>query len=231
MSRRLEDLVEIANPQQPHCPAVLLLDISGSMAGEPITALNEAVKFFKQDVENDDLASKRIDLAIVTFGGTSQVAQDFTSIKDFESSAFTAGGGTPMGKAIGKALDMVKQRKRQYKQLGIDYFRPWVFMITDGEPTDMEPGDLTWNEVVNMVHEGEANKEFLFFAVGVQKANMEILKQIAPPNREPLPLKGLEFAALFEWLSKSLREVSSSSPGEQVRPKSPSEAGWVKFDA
>lgn len=227
MSRRLlEDLVEIANPQQPHCPVVLLLDISGSMFGDPIDALNEGVRIFKEEVERDELASKRVDLAIITFGGTSQVAQDFTSIDDFEPLEFSAGGLTPMGEAIKKGADLIEQRKQHYKEQGIDYFRPWIFMITDGAPTDMKQGDATWNQVVSTVHGGEKDKKFMFFAVAVDQADMEILSQIAPSNRQPIRLKGLAFSELFTWLSRSMSAVSASSPGEQVALESPVSAGW-----
>lgn len=226
MSRRLEDLVEIANPQQPHCPTVLLLDISGSMQGENINALNEGVKAFKKEVEKDELASKRVDLAIITFGETSQLMQDFTSIEEFDPPTFTADGLTPMGEAILKGIEIVEQRKQQYKQNGIDYFRPWIFMITDGEPTDMQRGDRKWNDVVNSVQEGESNKKFMFFAVAVDPANTEILAEIAPPSRKPVRLKGLAFRELFSWLSKSMSAVSASNPGEQVALESPVAAGW-----
>jgi uncharacterized protein YegL len=97
-------------------------------------------------------------------------------------------------------------------------------MITDGAPTDMQLGDSMWNEVIKKVHEGEANKKFSFFAVGVEPANMELLKQIAPPNREPVKLKQGKFNEMFAWLSRSTVSVSSSKVGEQVALESPQ--GW-----
>jgi uncharacterized protein YegL len=75
----LESRIEIANPQQPHCATVLLLDTSGSMAGEKIDQLNQGIQFFLDDVNQDDLAAKRVDLALVTFGISVQVEQDFAS--------------------------------------------------------------------------------------------------------------------------------------------------------
>ena len=76
----LESQIEIANPQQPHCATVLLLDTSGSMAGEKIEQLNQGIQFFLDDVNQDDLARKRVDLALVTFGISVQVEQDFASV-------------------------------------------------------------------------------------------------------------------------------------------------------
>lgn len=226
MSSLEERVVLPANPQQPHCATVLLLDTSGSMAGAKIQQLNEGLQIFKTEISSDELASKRVDLAIVTFGNSVAVAHDFSSVEEFTPPELAAGGSTPMGEAILKAIDLVAERKRQYKELGIDYFRPWIFLITDGEPTDMSPGDELWPAVAARVRDGEAKKEHLFFAVAVEPANLDKLSQIAPPNRPPVQLKGTKFKELFVWLSKSQAAVSASSVGDAV--KLPAPTGWAE---
>src|SRR5213592_3069928 len=190
---KLEERIEIANPQQPHVATVLLLDTSGSMSGGKIAALNEGLTLFKQDVSTDDLACKRVDLAVVTFGSSVSVLHDFASIEDFDPPELAADGATPMGAAILKAGELVEQRKGQYKAQGTDYYRPWILLITDGEPTDMQPGDEMWKQVVRVVHDGEASRKFMFFAVAVEPANVDVLLEIAPPGRPPVKLKGQRF--------------------------------------
>lgn len=224
---KLEDLIEIANPQQPHCATILLIDTSGSMSQNgKITALTDGLAVFKEDVAKDELASKRVDLSVIGFGDGVNVIHGFSSIEDFEPPVLTAEGYTPMGEAVIKAIDSIESRKQQYKDKGIDYYRPWIFMITDGEPTDMQPGDAKWNEVVKKVHDGEANKKFMFFVVAVEPANAKLLAQIAPPNRPPVTLKEGRFKVLFSWLSKSQSKVSASKVGEQVVLENPVAAGW-----
>jgi uncharacterized protein YegL len=229
MTSELEERIEIANPQQPHCATVLVLDTSGSMAGEKIAALNEGLKLFQNEVSKDELASKRVDLAIVTFGDSCTLQRDFSLITEQEAPQLVAGGKTPMGEALLMATNLVEERKQQYKSQGIDYYRPWIFLITDGEPTDMRPADTKWGDVVASVRDGEASRKFMFFAVVVEPGNVELLKQIAPVERPPLKLKGTRFGDLFRWLSKSQKTLSGSKVGEMV--KLPNPAGWTEVSA
>lgn len=229
LDARLEDAIEIANPQHPHCATALVLDVSGSMSGDKIRQLNEGVRFFVDDVSSDELARKRVEAAVVTFGSRAAVAHPFSSVDDFAPPAFSADGSTPMGEAILTSIELVRERKRMYRENGTDYYRPWIFLLTDGEPTDMRPGDELWQRVVSAVHEGERTKDFLFFAVGVEPANMELLAKIAPPERPPLRLRPGRFRELFAWLSKSQRRVSASRVGEQLALPAPTGPdGWAE---
>ena len=109
---------------------------------------------------------------------------------------------------IEKALEMVETRKAEYKLAGITHYRPWIFMITDGEPTD----DTT--VATRSVREAEDNHRVAFFSVGVEGASMAQLAAISV--RDPIKLQGLNFAELFAWLSKSLAAVATSRMGDQV---------------
>lgn len=219
-NKSLVDMVEIANPQHQKIALLLLLDTSGSMLGSKIDQLNEALILLKQDLVEDDLARKRVEIAVITFGERISVNCAFSSVEDFTPIPLKADGRTSMGDAISLAIDIVEQRKNEYKSSGVDYYRPWIFMITDGEPTDMEPGDLKWSETIKKLSDGEKNSKFSFFAIGVEPANTQILKQISK-ERDPLFLKENKFREMFLWLSNSVQKVSRSHPGEQITFEDP----------
>ncbi|HLO50376.1 MAG TPA: VWA domain-containing protein [Kamptonema sp.] len=216
---RLDEAVEFAENPEPRCPCVLLLDTSGSMQGPPLDALNEGLQTFRDDLTRDELAKKRVEVAIVTFDNNIKVVQDFVTADQFESPLLTAQGQTHMGAGISYALDMIAARKSDYRNNGITYYRPWVFMITDGEPQG-ESEQLV-EQAAQRIREEEANKRVAFFAVGVEGANISRLAQIV--DRTPVKLRGLDFREMFIWLSASMQRVSHSKIDEQVALPPP---GW-----
>lgn len=201
------------NPQN-RCPCVLLLDVSGSMSGSKISQLNEGLHTLKEELISDKIAASRVEIAIITFGSDITIVQDFVTAEYFNPPILSPAGATPMGQAINLALDKLQTRKALYRENGVAYYRPWVFLITDGEPTDDE-----WQSAAQRATEQENNKKVAFFCIGVEDANMEILGQISP--RQPAKLRGLEFQAMFKWLSASLTQVSHSNVGEQVALEPP----------
>jgi uncharacterized protein YegL len=209
----------VANPE-PRCPCLLLLDTSGSMNGRPIDQLNEGLRVFKEELSSDAMAMQRVEVAVMTFGPV-QVLSDFQTADLFQAPTLSATGDTPMGAAISQGLEMLEARKTVYKQAGVGYYRPWVFLITDGTPTD------SWQQAADSVHAGDnpQRKAFSFFAVGVEGADMGKLASICSPDRPPMKLKGLSFRELFTWLSSSLGGVARSQPGQLVALPAPS--GWA----
>jgi len=207
------------NPE-PRVPCVLLLDISSSMMGDRIAELNSGLSVYKEELMSDSLAAKRVEVAVVTFGGTVDVVVDFTTAENFQPPTLEPRADTPMGAAINRAIEMVTDRKATYRENGIAFYRPWIFMITDGAPTD------DWQGAAERVKTGEKSKAFSFFAVAVEGADLGVLSKIA--TREPLRLRGLRFRDLFQWLSNSQQSVSRSTPGDDVPLDNPTAPdGWA----
>ena len=211
---------EFVDNPEPRVPVVLLLDTSGSMGGAPIAALNRGIEAFRQDVLQDATATLRIEVAVVSFGPDVKQVQDFKTIDHFEPLILTASGGTPMGEGINLAIDLLEGRKGMYKSNGIQYYQPWLFMVTDGAPNPTSP----WRQAAQRLQDAEDSRKLAFFAVGVEGADMPSLQKIATAKRPPLKLKGLDFSSMFIWLSQSMSRVSASKIGGEMVGLPP--VGW-----
>ena len=207
------------NPNQ-RTSCVLVLDASGSMdtkgpSGKTrMEALNEGVRVLEQHLRADDTAITRVQLAIVAVGGPANqadVMMDWTDAGNFQAFPLTAGGTTPLGRGIQIALELIEQGKRDLNQAGISYTRPWMMVISDGEPTD---GGAVWDEAVRACKAAEASKKVEIFAIGVEGSNLQSLGELSV--KPPLLLDGVKFNELFVWLSSSLSAASRSRPGDTL---------------
>ncbi len=215
----LESLVEFADNPEPRCACVLLLDVSGSMSGPPIDALNQGVSTYIEALRSDALAALRVETAIVAFDHQQNLEQDFATADNVFPVTLRVRGGTAIGAASIYALDLIEERKKVYRQAGTAYYRPWIILITDGASGD----DIS--EASRRVHQAEEAKQVAFFCVGVEGALMSELNQLAP--RGALPLDGLAFGEFFQWLSASMTSVSSSRVDDEINLPDPS--GWAKL--
>ena len=111
-----------------------------------------------------------------------------------------------------------------YRDNGIDYFRPWLFLITDGEPTEEE---AAVNAASARLRQAESEKKVAAFSVGVEGANMNVLARISP--RRPLMLKGLNFSSMFVWLSHSMSRVSRSRTDDEITLDVDSLHNWAEI--
>lgn len=209
---RLEDLVNNPTARVPVC---LCLDTSGSMDGQPINELNEGVRLFYEAIKEDETALYSAEISIVTFGGNNaECIVDFASLElQPNAPIMYASGRTPMGEAVNMALDLLERRKDEYKDRGVDYYQPWLVLMTDGEPN----GDKTeLSRAINRTVELVNQRKLTVFPIGIGTyADMNVLGKFSP-NRQPLKLQGLKFKEFFAWLSKSVSKTSQSTPGEKI---------------
>ena len=211
--------MEFADNPEPRCACLLLLDTSGSMKGAKIAQLNAGLNEFARQLRADSMASKRVEVGVLTFGPV-KLVQPFVTADSFIAPTLDADGDTPMGEAILRAAELVSERKKAYRANGIGYYRPWIFMISDGEPTDQIV------RASQVIKQGEAKKSFMFYSVGVENADIGTLARIAV--RRPLRLRGLAFGQLFVWLSDSLSSVSRSQISDAPELENPaSPDGWA----
>lgn len=214
--------IELANNPEQRCPCVLVLDCSGSMMGRQIDSLNAAVRRFSDELRADDLAAKRVEVGIVTFGSQVNVVSDFRSAQVFYPDVLSAGGGTPMGQALCEAVRLIETRKQTLKEHGVPYYRPWLVLMTDGEPTDSQTQH--WQNAVDLVSSGVASKKFTFFPLVTEDGNKSMVSRLSP-DAQVRGLDSHKFSEFFLWLTRSLQSVARSQPGDKLALPDPS--GWV----
>lgn len=224
-------------------PVVFVLDQSGSMAGNKIKQINDGLQLIKNCLSRketlgnahgqldskfeEDINLERLDLAVVTFDSNVNILRDFLPLTEFTVPRLFANGTTKMGEAILRSVDIVNNQKESYETTGIPFYRPWIFLVTDGVPTDMEIGDFKWKKIKQQLNLGEQSGDFLFFAVGIEGAKMSLLNELSMQERPALKLRKDSYQNMFLWLINSFNKIIESNPGEKVHLEDPTgPKGW-----
>lgn len=235
---RMDDLVTNPTPRVPVC---LCLDTSGSMAaveagsyvgtGETIRQdgklwqiveggksriqeLQKGIEMFFEAIRTDILAADSAEISIVTFDNEAKCLLDFANIERQTVPQLHANGLTAMGEGVNLALDLLAQRKKEYQDKGVDYYQPWLVLMSDGEPNG-DPAELgrAAQRVTELVNAGKLT----VFPIGIGgEPGMDALAALSP-KWEPLRLDGLKFQEFFAWLSSSIKVVSNSTPGDKIK--------------
>lgn len=197
------------------CLCVFALDVSGSMRGKPISELNIGLQQFQADVYHKPNLCSRLEVGIVTFASEVKVLQNPALLDAFDMPELKEGGETKMADGIRAAMKIVRDRKDYWQKNGIGYRRPWIVVITDGEPDDTQDIKTLHRDI----EKTKAEKGFMFLPIGIEGANMKKLAEISedPPKK----LAGLNFADFFQWLSNSFEKISEAKTGDKVKLAKP----------
>ena len=205
---------DLATNPAPRVPICLCLDTSGSMEGRRCEELRKGVEKFYNSIKADEVAINSAEVCIITFGGKAKCISEFKTLSQItELPSFDVRGETPLGEAVNMALDKLEDRKEEYRENGVDYFQPWLVIMTDGFATGLQS---EFDRAIKRVGKLVEARRLTIFPIGVgSSADMEGLNRLSP-KRKALKLKGLNFQDFFEWLSQSVCRVSQSVVGEKI---------------
>ncbi len=188
----------------------LCIDTSRSMMlNGRMDRVNNGVRKFIQDSQNNVYAAGAIDLCIVTFGGqAASIHQPFTTVKKIEYHDLTPDGGTPLGAAVEMALDAIHDNQQRYQSVGISCYKPWLIIMSDGVSDD------------DVSSAAERVQELLRARkLKVKCIDMSSHKEDSDLKRFTLDgsvetISGLEIEDFFDMLSRSAAGLSTEVPGE-----------------
>lgn len=211
LAKKNDFSAESAENYEQKCLCVLVIDTSGSMSGKPMDELNNGLRDFYDEIYNDETTSQRLEIAIITFDSVTKMVQEPALIENVDFPELSAGGSTVMVQAVREAIQLVEDRKNWYKSTGQKYYRPWIILMTDGEPDYDQDVDSLASEI----HSDTIQKRYVFLPIGVKGANMKVLSKIQG-TIPPMMLQGTKFSAFFKWLSASMGTVVNSEAGFKV---------------
>lgn len=194
-------------------PVYLLLDCSGSMMGEPIEAVKQGVKALLSELRGDPQALETAYLSVITFDSSARQITPLTELMQFKEPELKASGATALGGALEVLIDCVNNEVRKSTDTQKGDWRPLVFILTDGSPTDIE---TFRNASQNLKALKAAN--IIACAAG-SNANTTYLKQITQNVLMMNTLSAGDMAQFFAWVSGSIKMSSKSvnaKPGEAI---------------
>lgn len=192
-------------------PIYLLLDTSGSMAGEPIQDVRLGVETFQREVGNDPFAEETVYVGVITFGGEAEfVTKGLIPIgkfsDEFNTESISANGQTPLGQALWlleESLD--KDIKSPIKGGEKGDWKPLIFILTDGEPTD------EWQKPREVILNRQHKKVINIVTVGCgDRINQQNLKEISLGSAFIMGKDPESFKQFFDWVSQTTSRIAKS---------------------
>jgi uncharacterized protein YegL len=174
-------------------PVYLLLDCSGSMMGEPIEAVKNGVQVMVSSLRNNPQAIETAFLSVITFGSSASQIIPLTELSNFQMQDIQASGTTSLGEALKVLSNAIDSEVTKTTPETKGDWKPLVFIMTDGMPTDDWKSGLT---------EFQKRKTGLVVACEVgNNADTEVLKQI---TTNVVSIATEDISKFFQWVTASI---------------------------
>lgn len=177
-------------------PVYLLLDVSGSMSGEPIEAVKTGVQTLVSTLRQDPYALETAFLSVITFDTNAKQVAPLTELATFQTPSISASGTTALGDALGLLADRVEAEVAKTTAEVKGDWKPLIFIMTDGVPTDDWKKGL---EKLKKVRTG-----IIVACAAGQGADTSVLKQITEVVVQLDTADSSTIKAFFKWVSASV---------------------------
>lgn len=191
-------------------PVYIVLDTSGSMTGEPIEAVKNGVQVLITTLRQDPYALETAFISVITFNNEARQLIPLTDLSSFQMQEIKAGGGTSIGAALQLLSDCINREVVTSTQDVKGDWKPLVFIMTDGMPTDQYQQGLT-------AYKNTKTGITVACAAG-SKTDTNLLKQITDTVVSLDTADANAIRAFFKWVSASVSTGSQKieSGGKEV---------------
>lgn len=177
-------------------PVYLLLDTSGSMSGEPIEAVKTGVQTLVSTLRQDPYALETAFLSVITFDSNAKQVVPLTELANFQTPNIHASGTTSLGDALTVLANSIEQEvSRSTAEVKGDW-KPLVFIMTDGSPTD------DWRNGLSKLK--NVRTGIIVACAAGHGADTSILKQITEIVVQLDTTDSSTIKAFFKWVSASV---------------------------
>ncbi len=206
-------------------PVYILLDTSGSMRGEPIHSVNAGLQAMLSALRQDPYALESVHLSIITFDVEARVYLPLTPLDQvrFSDVDVPQGGATFMGAALNLLIESVDREVKKSTPDGKGDWRPLVFIMTDGSPSDLH----AFREAIPEIK--KRNFGSILACAAGPKAKQDSLLELTDRVVTMDTMDAAAFSGFFKWVSASVAVGSSSAgvSGQVSLPPPPPEVQLV----
>lgn len=188
-------------------PVYLLLDTSGSMSGESIEAVKNGVQILVSTLRQDPYALETAYLSVITFDSAARQVVPLTELANFQSPNLVASGTTALGEALALLAERIEAEVAKTTPETKGDWKPLVFLMTDGGPTD------DWRRGLDRLR--QVRTGILVACAAGQGADTAVLKQITEVVVALDTADANTIKAFFKWVSASV--ATGSQKVDQAR--------------
>lgn len=188
-------------------PVYLVIDTSGSMRGESIYAVNVGIQSMLNALRQDPYALESAHISIITYDNEAREVIPLTALEQFQFQDITVAnaGATFTGAALEFLMQCMKRDIKKSNEQQKGDWRPMIFLMTDGKPSDMYAYTEACKSIKNF-----AIASIISCAIG-KKADTEHLKLLTTQIVSLETLDSNAFAGFFKWVSASVASGSLSA--------------------
>lgn len=187
-------------------PFYLIVDVSSSMRRD-IPELTAAVEELIEAIRKDPVVEDLVMLSIITFGGDAHTIVPLDSPSDLKPPSFSAAGSTNYSAAFTEYHNSFERDRARLKAKGMKVYRPCVFFLTDGGPTDPNYAETFRSLFRYDPATKSGNRAFPYFVpFGIRDAPESVIRELAYPNFGPI--KGRWFLSRSNRIGDVLKAMA-----------------------